>query len=99
MAQAKKLFVVTLTTEVVVVADDLDSAEDLALAAERDRQLEPAARASEMRYLPGDFDLDSIPFGDCDDSDPDRTIQGWIDAGAGEMFKAASGWVPAPEES
>lgn len=85
----KKLFTVTIETEIVVVASDNDEAEKVAKEAFRSRDIgseEYDFRPREMKFLPSGWDLNAIPFGEREASDPDRTIQGWIDAGAGVFY-------------
>lgn len=86
----KKLFTVTIETEIVVLAETAKEAEEY--AADELRELDSYQydfHAMEMAHLPGDWDVKSIPYGDVDEEHPDRTIQEWIDAGSGERYKTA----------
>lgn len=73
----KKLYVVTVETEIVVVADDEADAVDAARDASIDFDLDYAA--APMRFLPWGWDGGEIPFGDADE---ERTVDEWIAAGA-----------------
>lgn len=81
----KKLYVVSIETEIVVIAEDEAEAEMAARDAALDVESDFAAR--EMTYLPSGWESDSIPYGDGDDEDQDRTIEGWVNAGAAEAYK------------
>jgi len=84
----KRLFVVTITRELVVVASDRDEAQMLAQEEESDVEiLEPEYMATPMRHLPADWDLDSVPYGYRDPSEPDREIGAWIEKGAAPEYK------------
>jgi hypothetical protein len=81
----KQLFVVTVTTETVVLAEDMHEAEALARDDLNDIMFDgggPDVMASPMTYYPGDMDEGCIPYGHRDDEDPDRTIGEWVDRGA-----------------
>ena len=85
----KKLFVVTIETEIVVAAETPEEAVEAADDAHRDLDSYSFSRhAMEMTHLPADWDLDSIPYGAREEADPDRTIKNWIDAGAAEKYTA-----------
>lgn len=73
-----RIYNVTIETEIAVVADSPEEAEEIALEEMRDID-EWDASAAPMTYLPGDWDADSIPFGYRDPAAPDRTIAGWLD--------------------
>jgi hypothetical protein len=81
---AKQLFTVTVEHEIIVVADSADKAEDLAREADIDE--EPDFHATPLRYLPAEWEGDSIPYGDRDETEPDRTVKQWIDAGAAPQY-------------
>lgn len=82
-----KLFTVTVETEVVVLAESQEEAEDLAKTDFRDLDVSDFSFVgSNMRYLPGDWETYSIPFGLKEDSHPDRTVQEWIDLGAAPFY-------------
>jgi hypothetical protein len=91
MATDKQLFVVQLSTEVIVLAESREAAEEYA----RDEYKElvsdglgPDAMAAPMTYYPGEWDEGSIPYGtiDSDGDDPDRTIRDWVAMGAAPML-------------
>jgi len=48
--------------------------------------LEPS-HVRPMSYLPSDWDLDAIPFGNREKSDPDRSVGKWIELGAAPEYK------------
>lgn len=77
----KQLFVVQLTYEVVIVADDAAAAERISNTEHIDRG-EADTVVRPLSYLPADWDKDSIPFGDRVEEDPDRTVGQWIELGA-----------------
>ena len=86
----KRLYTVTIETQIVVIASDSKDAEKAAKGAigfgsdiDSDQY---DINAREMRRLPSGWDLNAIPFGDGDKSDPNRTIQGWLDVGAGVFY-------------
>jgi len=81
-----KLFTVTLETTLIVVADDEREAEELALEADISIS-EMGAMANDMRHYPGDWDENSIPYGEQDPQNPDKTVQEWIDEGAAPLYK------------
>lgn len=83
-----KLYTVVLKHEIVVVAESESDAEDLAQDAIDDLYpQECSISATEMEHLPADWELSSIPYGESSSEDPDRTIQGWIDQGAGVAYQ------------
>lgn len=84
----KKLYNVTIEVEVVVVAESESDARKHAQDAIDEVSFENDVDydVRELVYLSGNWDLNCIPFGDRDGDDPDRTIQGWLDAGAGEKY-------------
>ncbi len=105
-AKAKKLYTVTISAEVVVVAEDSNEAREVAEEAIHelyDWDLDDRP----LRYLPNGWELDAIPFGESPKDDPDRTIGKWIEAGAGEEYVKTKKWVdnklaavlPSPSES
>lgn len=77
----KQLFIVQLTYEVVIVADDAASAERISNTESIERG-EPETAVRSLSYLPADWEMDSIPFGDRVEEDPDRTVGRWIELGA-----------------
>lgn len=83
----KRLFVVELINEMIVLADSPEAAERFAKRIQRDEAGEPDAQASDMAYYPGDWDSSSIPFGDRDEAEPDRTVEKWIELGAAPEYR------------
>lgn len=84
----KKLFVVEVMTELVVLADDEAEAEELARDSKYDGDWECDFSAREMTYLPNDWELRALPYGHRDDDDPDRTIEEWVKLGAAPKYSA-----------
>lgn len=82
---AKKLWNVTVEYDVVVYAEDEDDANDLAFDAIRDGDADGAANATPMRYMPGWWDEDALPFSGADDIE---TVGALIKAGAAPEYKA-----------
>lgn len=83
-----KLYTVVIEHEIVVVAES--ESEAVSHAREALDDIDPydaGISATEMRHLPADWELSAIPFGDRSEDDPDRTIQGWIDQGAGVAYQ------------
>jgi hypothetical protein len=83
----KKLFVVTITTEIIVVADSESDAEHLARYEKDIEWADVDYSACPMRHMPGEWDGDSIPFGDRLEEEPDRTVNAWIERGAAPEYK------------
>lgn len=83
----KQLFVVQLTYEVVIVADDAASAENISNTEPIDRG-EADVIVRKLSYLPADWELDSLPFGDQVEEEPDRTVGRWIELGAAPDYVA-----------
>lgn len=84
---SKQLYVVELLQELVVVAESKQEAEALARDADYDT---PSVSATELCFLPADWDLDCIPWGEQDDSNPDRTVGEWIELGAAPRYRYPS---------
>lgn len=57
----KQLYVVTLTTEVVVLAESIDEAETVGLRHASD-ETEWGAEAEEMRHVPADYEDDHVVY-------------------------------------
>lgn len=80
---AKKLFVVSIETEVVVLADDEREAE-------REAERIPLGdctvdyHAAPMAFMPADWDETAIPFGKTGESE--RTIGEWVKLGAAPKY-------------
>jgi hypothetical protein len=84
----KRLFTVQIVHEIVVVADDASSAEKRMLVESINDFGPPEISAVPLCCLPADWDEDSIPFGDEDPSEPDRTVGGWMKLGAAPDYEA-----------
>lgn len=85
---SKRLFTVELTAEIVVFAEDEHDARSAALDSLRELDEDAFnAHAVPMRRLPSEWTSTSIPYGEGDPSDRDRTIQGWIDQGAAPEYE------------
>jgi hypothetical protein len=83
----KQLFIVSMTNEVIVVAEDV--AEALRLAQDGDVEWSDCYySAAPMSYFPGDWDINCIPFGKRVEEDPDRTIGDWMKKGAAPEYDA-----------
>ena len=82
-----RLFTVTITTEVIVLAESESEAQQLARSESDISFSECDYHASPLRYFPGDWDKSSIPFGEQLEEAPDRTVGEWIDAGAAPEYK------------
>lgn len=83
----KKLYVVSIQTEVLILASSPVEAQHLA---EHEREIEWDAadyHASEMTHLPGGWDESCIPFGYQDKESPDRTVGEWIAKGAAPTYE------------
>ena len=86
----KQLYIVELNQELLVVAEGEAKAEAFALEALRAGRADWSeginACASKMNYLPGDWDLECIPYGFRDETERDRTVGGWIKCGAAPFY-------------
>jgi hypothetical protein len=81
----KKLFNVTLETELVVVAETVEEAEDIALRVPTYELGDSmAANAHETTYLPDDWEEDALPFGENKGDD----IGQWISSGGAPALLA-----------
>ena len=79
----KRLYNVTVATDIIVVAESEDEAEELAIQALDDSDPEDfGASASTFTHYPGGWSDGSIPFGYRDPASPDRCVGGWIEIGA-----------------
>lgn len=90
----KKLYVVRLSTEVVVVAESPSEANRIAEISDIGTH-SFNGNVMELRYLPAEWDLDCIPFGD---ADPEITVGKWIEAGAAPGYVDASKKLVSPLE-
>lgn len=89
-----KLYTVRYEGEIVVLADDVREATKFGGDHELLRDLITSDdfgidRVEQMIYLPGSWDLQAIPYGAHDDSDPDRTVGQWIGLGAAPAYVEA----------
>jgi hypothetical protein len=87
MTEERRLYVVTVESEVLVVARNREEAEKLA----QDESFDfdgPDYHASEMTYMPAVWDKDCLPYGLRDEKEPDRTVGEWIEAGAAPAYKS-----------
>lgn len=94
MATDLRLFVVTVTTETVVLAEDAEDAVERARADLTDILHDgegPEITAVPMTYYPGQMDEGCIPYGRRVNADPDRTIGKWVERGAAPEMRAAKG--------
>ncbi len=88
---SKKLFTVEVSVEIVVVAEDADDARLSALESLRDVDSDQyQAHAAPMRHYPSTWDTKSIPYGDGDKEDMDRTVEKWIELGAAPEYKTST---------
>lgn len=83
-----KLYTVTLSAEIVVLAESKEEAEDIALHGSDDAIDHLDADAQPMGHMPSDWDGSEIPFGECDEDAPDRTVGEWIELGAAPEYTA-----------
>ncbi len=89
---SKQLYVVEITTEIVVLADDAKEAEALAFDEFRMNNIDDFdMHATDMTYYPANWDDKAIPYGHREEDDPDRTIGEWIKLGAVPKFKYPRG--------
>ena len=82
-----KLYTVTLSAEIVVLAESKEEAEDIALL-HLDVIDHLDADAQPMGHMPSDWDGSEIPFGERDEDAPDRTVGEWIELGAAPEYTA-----------
>ena len=79
----KKLYVVTITTEVVVAAESLEDAKKVVRLGVDDQ---PEFAVQPMRYLPGAWERESIVYGNRGAVEQDRTVGDWIALGAAPEY-------------
>ena len=85
MSALPKLWVVTISADIVVVAHDAQQAEDAAEDARRSRDVDDWEQiAAPLTWMPGGWNANCIPFGVRADGDPDRTIKRWRELIAAE---------------
>jgi hypothetical protein len=85
-SKPRKLYVVSVEAEMLVVAESAEQAKELAFKNGEFEWYQEDYRASEMTHMPAAWDEDSIPFGLSDESEPDRTVGGWLAAGAAKTY-------------
>lgn len=85
MPEALQLYEVEVTRELLVLARSRADAERLARKVDDDPM--PDVHASEMRCFPGDWEGGEIPYGERDESDPNRTVDQWIALGAAPHYR------------
>lgn len=87
----KQLYNVVFSNEIVVLAENEDEAREVAEYVLRERRLEmgddDVDAVSPMSYMPGDWDLASLPFKSEDDESGDVTLGELIKAGAAPSYE------------
>jgi hypothetical protein len=79
----KRLYNVMVEYKLVILADSEGDAEYEALEVVMYGDLDdPSCSAVPLRYFPSGWNKECLPYGDMDQTDPDRTIQAWMDLGA-----------------
>jgi hypothetical protein len=81
----KKLYVVAISMEIVVVANSAKEAEEIATSGIDDT---PDYSAVPMTWFPYGWEPDSIVYGNVDVEEVDRTLGEWIDRGAAPEYVA-----------
>lgn len=81
-----QLFAVTITTEIIVLAESEAEAVSLAKDESDIEFSECDYSAAPLSYLPGDWDVNAIPFGERLTESPDRTVGEWIKEGAAPEY-------------
>jgi len=98
-SSSKKLYVVSTEVDVVVRAESREEAQRIASdqRASDLMQSNVAAdwNATEMMWLPGDWDLNSLPYSDSDDN---KTIRELIEAGEAPGYAAQRALAKRREE-
>lgn len=94
-----RLFVVTFSAEMVVVAEDAEGAREAADDArsemsDRDYDIQ----AETMRHLPEDWGMESIPFGARAQDDAERSVARWIELGAAPEYVELKARLNAAKE-
>lgn len=77
----KKLWTVTFSDEIIVLAESEEEAREIAEDNKRELDFEPES-VLETTYLPGGWELDSLPFG----TDDDQSIGKLIEQGAAPEY-------------
>ena len=81
----KKLYVVAISMEIVVVANSAKEAEEIATSGIDDT---PDYSAVPMTWLPYGWDSKCIVYGNNNDEESDRTIEEWFALGAAPEYVA-----------
>ena len=81
----KKLYVVTISMEIVVAAESAKEAEEIASNGIDDT---PDYSAAPMTWLPGSWEPNCIVYGNNDNEESDRTVEEWIALGAAPEYVA-----------
>lgn len=82
----KRLYNVTVEAEIVVLADSQQEAEKIAARLSRFDMDPWDTTARDFSHMPNDWDKDSIPFGDEDPANPDKTVGEWLEDGAAPEY-------------
>lgn len=80
----KKLYTVTVETELVVLADSPEDAEYNAEHWAREGDFDVFAK--EMTYLPNGWEPEALPYGKFDDDTPEKTIEQLIEEGCAPEY-------------
>lgn len=83
--EGKRLFVVTVTSEYVVLAESMSDAEDVARDARRTADEQEDYEAGVMSHMPGGWNLDCLVYGD---HEGDISLREAIEAGHGPEYVA-----------
>lgn len=83
----KKLYVVTLTLEVIVAAESREKAEE-EVGSGRHLDDDPDVSAAPMLHLPSRWDEGCIAYGNNSREESDRTVGEWIALGAAPEYVA-----------
>jgi hypothetical protein len=91
----KQLYVGTITTTIVIVAENEDDARDVANNSIREVDDDDFSVEMEvMRSVPAGWDK-AIPYGERERTDPDRTVKRWIELGAAPELRSTKGSTSA----
>jgi hypothetical protein len=84
----KRLYVVSVETEMVVLAESPQEAKEIAGTEQLEWSVDDASfSALPMMHMPVGWEADNIPFGEGDADDPDLSIEAWIERGAAPEYK------------
>jgi len=96
----RKLYTVTIETEIVVLAIDENAAEEAAEGAMHElSSYDYSIMASPMRYLPGDWDLDALPYEDDNGDGAELSIGDLVKLGAAPKYLVRPVDAPAEVEA